>query len=231
MSPGRACVGWASAHHRRIGGLKPTLLVLFVLVLTFATHAQTTQPSSVYDGQPIKRKAPATDTPKAEQKPGFDWQRLAMALAIVMGLIFGLKYIVGRLYPSVSANKGGKAVRVLARSPIAPKQQVLLLQVGKRVIVVADSAGQLSTLSQIDDADEIASLVGQIDNIDVPAPRTRFGNMFRRAQEEYVEPVPDLASEPVEQAEPSQDIAEAQSEISGLIERMRTLTKTVRRTD
>lgn len=223
MYAARACAGWAPPTVRnRVWWAVPTLLLLLAL----NAHAQTTQPNSVYDGQAIKRKTPAPDpAAKAEQQSGFDWQRLVMALGIVLGLIFAMKFIVGRLYPGVSASKGGKAVRVLARSPIAPKQQVLLLQVGKRVIVVADSAGQLSTLSQIDDPDEIASLVGQLETAELPAPRGGFGNVFRRAQEEYAEPV----AEP--QVESAPDLAEAQTEISGLIERMRTLTKTVRRTE
>jgi flagellar biogenesis protein FliO len=206
-----------------------TFALLAVLFFVQLTSAQTTQPASVYDGQPLKRAKAQTGT--AAQTPpasDFDWQRLLLAMGIVLGLIFLLKFVVSRMYPGVSAVKGTRVVRVLSRSPIAPKQQVLLLQVGRRVVVVADSAGQLATVSEITDPDEVASLIGQIENTEIAAPLKPFSRLFSRAREEY-EPAPPVSSSEPTPGEPDQEIEQAQSEISGLIDRMRALTRSVRR--
>jgi flagellar biogenesis protein FliO len=191
----------------------------------------TVAPSSAYENQPIKRSRPAA-SPDAKPASTFDWQRLVMAMGIVIGLILVLKYVAGRMFPGMAASKGTRVVRVLTRSPIAPKQSVMLLQVGRRVIVVGDSAGQLAPLAQIDDADEVASLLGQVETMEVPTTvRKPFAALFGRAQREFEPVAADLPvemdeTEPVQTAE---GIETAQTEISGLIDRMRTLTRTLRR--
>ncbi len=201
------------------------IFALAILLLTCAfAPAQSTQPVSKYDDQPVKRTRPEAETPEQKQvSTGFDWGRLVVAMGVVLGLIVVLKFVVGRMYPSLGANKGAKVVRVLSRSPITPRQNVMLLQVGRRVIVVGDSGGQLATLSEISDPDEVASLIGQLENVETSIPASRFSSLFGKAREDYVEPEPESTPRP----EP--EIEEAQTEISGLIERMRTLTKAVRR--
>lgn len=83
------------------------------------------------------------------------------SLGIVLAII-GILWWIGRRYFNPKGNVArARGVRVLSRQPIAPRQQVLLLQVGQgRVIVVADSSGTLTTLANIDNPDEVAQLIG-----------------------------------------------------------------------
>ncbi len=205
---------------------------LMVCLLADSAPAQTTQSvePSIFDSKAIKPPSRAVAT-QADAKPAnaFDWQRLLMALGIVLGLIIALKFLVGKMYPGLSSGSKSRIVKVLSRSPIAPKQQVILLQVGRRIVVVGDSGGQMGTLSEITDPDEVASLIGQVESTElIAAPKTMFSNLFGKARQDYDEPV---ISEPrfERNEEPNSEINAAQTEISGLIDRMRALTKVVRR--
>lgn len=192
--------------------------------------AQTTRQASVFDDQPIRRTPATTDAAQtATPTPtfDFDWSRLLLAMGVVIGLILLMRFVVGKMYPGVGANKGARAVRVLSRSPIAPKQQVLLVQVGRRVIVVGDSAGTLTTLSEISDTDEVATLLGQLENTETTTAPSRFSSLFSKAQDDFTQDEPNPAADV--NHPPAAEIEQAQSEISGLIDRMRSLTRAVRR--
>ncbi len=214
------------------------MVVAVLSVTAFAPAQSATQPApapltSVYDGQLIKRSRTASADPKSpalsvSPASNLDWQRLAIAMGIVIGLILLLRYGMLRLFPGGRVGKGTGAVRVIARTAIAPRQQVMLLQVGRRVVVVGDSGGALTSLAQIDDPDEVASLLGQIENAEVASPvsASRFKAMFNRQQQTFEEPQPEQEPDSVEP--PPAEVANAQEEISGLIDRMRSLTKTIR---
>jgi flagellar biogenesis protein FliO len=231
-------------------------MVLFLLAGQRSVYAQSTQPGapapSVYDGQMIRRitvdgpggvvrtstsTAPSTAASTAAPTSLFDWQRLLIAMALVLGLIAIFRYFVVKIFPTARASASTSAVRVLARAPLAVRQQVVLIQVGRRVIVVGDSAGQLTALSQIDDPDEVAALLGQIENTPPAASVERFSSLFRKQRQPFNN---DFNSSDVNASAPVQQnmIAEAdasepqmqtvQSEVSGLIERMRSLTKSMK---
>jgi len=55
-----------------------------------------------------------------------------------------------------------RAMKILSRLVISPKQQLLMIQIGRRIVVVGDAGGQMSPLSEITDSDEAAALVAQL---------------------------------------------------------------------
>src|SRR5271169_4515657 len=57
-----------------------------------------------------------------------DVQRVLMALAIVLGTIFFLRWIGQRLVLKNGGLRGNKAIHVVSRSVISPKQQVIMLR-------------------------------------------------------------------------------------------------------
>ena len=112
--------------------------------------------------------------------------RVLFALAIVVGIILLLRTGVRKMALLPGAGKAGKLVTVVSRSMISPRQQILVLQVGKRLLVVGDSGGAMSVLSEMSDPDEIASLIGQSRQTDhAQTDRRTFGNLFRRATEPF----------------------------------------------
>jgi flagellar biogenesis protein FliO len=115
-----------------------------------------------------------------------DIQRVLMALALVLGAIFLLRWIGQRLLLKNGTLRGNKSIHVVSRSVISPKQQVIMLRVGKRLIVVGDSGGQLNPLCEISDPDEVASLIGE-SHKELAETGKSFGAMFRRAEEPFTE--------------------------------------------
>lgn len=103
-------------------------------------------------------------------------------LAGVLILIWALRAVIRRRQGTGGAGARllGKGRRpagvasVLARYPVARGQQVLLLQVGQRVIVTHQGNGTMSTLSEITDPGEVAALHAQISGVE----RTEDDNRF-----------------------------------------------------
>src|SRR5205807_5266705 len=113
-----------------------------------------------------------------------------------------------------------RAVRVLGRTVVSPRQQVMLLQVGRRIVVVGDSAGRMQPLAEIIDADEVAALVGQMGE-ERPEPR-KFGNLFSRSRRTYE--IEEPAAPPLRDAEDTETVNSAREEISGLMQKVRLLS-------
>ena len=224
-------------------------LVAALLCGAVPAHAQATReaasPAGLYEHEPIL----AGDTPegsaattrgasadaRARRAGSFiEPQRIILALLIVLGIIFALRWIGQKYFPAVSGARSAGAVRVLARSPVAPKQQVLLLQVGRRVLVVADNGTQMNPLSEIVDPDEVASLIGQITSSQNSAV---FESAFGKAQEHFDETMTNRApaaesgdEAEVDQSPDSGSITSAQGEIKGLMDKVRGLAEQLGRT-
>ena len=197
------------------------------------------------------RSAPTTQPARPVSTPGFDLPRVAGALAIVLGLIFALRWLLRRSMNPASLPGATNAVQVLTRSPLSPRQQLLLVRVGRRVLVVSDCNGQLNSLCEITDADEVAALIGQLRDEKLTSASRSFGNLlgmwrrgaeatdgdgeadgdgesFPRAAPEVPRryPVSDDDGEP---ADRDPDVASAHSEIQGLMERVRSISHQFKR--
>lgn len=114
-----------------------------------------------------------------------DAGRVVAALAAVLGLIFFLKWGSRKLFALPAAGRSTGTVRVLTRSVLAPRQQVMLLQVGRRVLVVADSGSQMTNLCAITDPDEVAALLGQIRSEKEAASANAFGGLLGRVRKGF----------------------------------------------
>ena len=129
---------------------------------------------------------PAATTP-AGISYGFELPRVLMALGLVLGLIFLLRWVMKSFFAGgvAGAAAGSRAMQVLSRSPLSPRQQLLLVRVGRRLIVVGDSAGQMTALSEITDPDEVAALVGQVRDEKLSAASRTFGGLFTRVRKGF----------------------------------------------
>lgn len=160
-----------------------------------------------------------------------DLTRIAIALVIVIGVILVLRSAVRHLTSMPGAGRSGKMVTVLSRSLVSPRQQVLVLQVGKRLLVVGDSGGRMNPLCEISDPDEIAMMVGQNRQArDALAERNpmSFLNLFRRANQPFEET--DALAKSDGDAEKPLDPDEAVSseEMNGLMDKVRMLQEQFR---
>jgi flagellar protein FliO/FliZ len=93
-----------------------------------------------------------------QQNPWNQWGRTLGALALVVVLIFAARIMLKRLGPIYGGQRRGM-LDVLARATVSPRHQLLLVRLGRRVVLVGQSPASLTTLSEVTDADEVASLI------------------------------------------------------------------------
>ncbi len=113
------------------------------------------------------------------------WAVTIGALTGIIGLIFVLRAGLSRWMGGVSATNRSAVVQVLSRVAVAPRNHVLLLRVGSRVLVVGDSATGMRTLAQIDDAEEIADLLAAVSSAKPSSISAGFRQMLTGFTGEY----------------------------------------------
>ena len=195
---------------RGVGAILLTLLWL----MPASAPAQTAATQS--SANPIHRSSSpvaSSDSTSTESTSG--WQ-VALSLAAVLVLIVGLYWISRRILPGGSfGNASSRAVQVLGRTSLGGKHRILILQVGRRILIVAESSGQpLNTLCQITDPDEAASLIGQL------------GGDQRGAMAAFLE----RATNPSAPASPSNsDLQATKQELDGLLQQVRNMSQQIGR--
>lgn len=108
----------------------------------------------------------------------YETGKVVGSLALVLAAIVGLKMFATKVLGIRAAGgKMNRGIQVLSRTLIGGKQQLLLLQVGRKLVLVADSGGKISPVTEITDPDEVAELAAQaLGNADKAA---RFSGAFR----------------------------------------------------
>jgi flagellar biogenesis protein FliO len=205
--------------------LKRAVWATYLALLTLA--APMVCAAEDHAGKPILRDTtfpPPSQAPAPPTAFDLDSGRVALALITVVGLIFLLRYIGRTFFPAATASGRGQIVKVLARCTLSPRQHVLLIQIGRRIVVAADCGAQLSSLCQITDADEVAALLGEIQQ-QKSSPASKFTSWFARATEEFTDehdlpqPLPENST-----AVENDNLGDSR-EIAGLTRRVRDLAR------
>jgi hypothetical protein len=142
------------------------------------------------------------------------------------------------MFPSASVGRSSQVIKVISRSVIAPKQQLLLIQVGRRIVLVGDCGMQMNALAEITDPDEVASLLGQLransaaDTLRDSKISKPFGSLLGRAQRQFDDlPVP-AAAEPEDDGDEfiAAGVDGTRGELDGLTDKIRMLSKQLGKT-
>ncbi len=199
-----------------------------------ANAAPTRQPN--IEGEPIRRSvakgaADNHEAPAAKSTGGLEFGKVAGALVLVIAVILGLKWMGRRVFAVPTASRSSVAIQVLSRVALSPRQQIMLLRVGRRLIVVADTGAQMNAISEIADDEEVAALVGQLQSDKTESASRAFGTLFGRVKRGY-EPEPSAtgaASSVDETREGDVDemeaVASTRDELSGLMEKVRLVSR------
>lgn len=138
--------------------------------------------------------APAarSGTPTVERAPraesGGNWLvRTGGALALVLALIFGVRAAVrrvaGRAGLMGQIGAGGRApagiLEALGRYPVSRGQTLVLLRLDRRVLLLSQSSSGFSLLTEVNDPDEVASLLVQARDADGDSMAQRFRGLLR----------------------------------------------------
>ena len=167
-------------------------------------------------------KRAATDVSKgATPDNGFSVQRVLLSLAVVLAIIFGLRWIGRRFFAVPGGGGSTRAVQVLSRTTLAPRQHLLLIQVGRRVVLVANSGVQMNTLCEMQDPDEVADLMAQLrEKTSVGA---KFGSLFGKANQQFDDMPPDADDDDADLDEPLPP--ERTGGLSGLSDKVRKMAR------
>ena len=225
-----------------MGCLSPRIfgsMVVAMLVLTAtleATPAESAANSGAslappttgpFEQKPIRRSgASASGTTSGKGSAGstnsaWDMGKVPLALGGVLMLILGMRALGKKMVPGASGAGSSKAVAVLMRSSVSPRQQLILVRVGRRLVLVGcGGGGEMNPLCQIDDPDEVAEVMGQIREDKSMLSSKNFTAMFGKAGKAYEEPP--SSDEPVALPAVTRNSGE---DLNGLTERVRRIAE------
>jgi flagellar protein FliO/FliZ len=195
--------------------------------------APTTQVAntSAYDGKAVfpNRTPAATGSKTNTDASSMNLGRWSLSLGVVIGLIFLMGFLSKKLM-NPGSKSGADAMTVLARQNISPKQQLMLVQVGRRVVMVGNSGGQMNALSEITDPDEIADVMSKC-NRRKKAAADAFSDLFGKAEKEF-EPPTEIEQEVAKENEGAGDaqLLKTKAELGNLLEKVRGMTSKNRNT-
>lgn len=110
------------------------------------------------------------------------------ALAIVIGLIFATRkglVMLGRTGGGISSQfgVGGRApsgvLEILGRYPVSRGHTLVLLKMDRRILLLGHSSSGFTTLSQVDDEEEVASLLLRTRDEEEVSMAARFSALLR----------------------------------------------------
>jgi flagellar biogenesis protein FliO len=179
---------------------------------------------------PTTQSATAGRAASAGSDP-LDVKRMAVALAIVLGAMYVTHLVWKRLGMPGSANRNAGALQVISRLNLSPKQQVVLLRVGRRVVLIGNSGGQMNSLCEIGDAEEVAGLLGQAatertDSISAESFNSVLGTEEKRFEDEQNADVPAHGGDAG--AEEHQALSNTRDELSDMMDKVRNLSRQFR---
>jgi flagellar biogenesis protein FliO len=131
------------------------------------------------DRRPVARGSPGGIESKRIEKGKGDsggWLHTLGALAVVIGLIFAVRIVLRRLAGRQGAGARREAIEVLARASLSARQQVSLVRLGRRLVLVGSGPSGMSPLAEVSDPEEVAELLEEVRSAG-PGP---FAGLFAR---------------------------------------------------
>jgi len=122
---------------------------------------------------------------------------------VVLALVAGAAVLARRILRRTALLAGGDAIRVVARRALAPRQDLFLVDVGPRVLLIGSTRDRLVTLGEFARPDEVAQLRARL------APDGPAEQEFRAAVRETLRE----GDRPRPPASPFAAVAEELSEI------------------
>lgn len=141
-------------------------------------------------------------TQRFREAPWQEMGRIGGALGAVLVLLFGLRAVLRRFAgPMAGGGKPQGVIDVLARYPIARGQSLVLIRLARRVLLIHQAAGTMSTLSEVSDPDEVAALIARLE----AGSRSRDAVRFRKTLESFHQEHRDADVKDLPAALPSND--------------------------
>jgi flagellar biogenesis protein FliO len=160
----------------------------------------------------------------------FDVKRLVFALTVVVGAMYVTHLVWKRLGMPGAANRAAGALQVLSRLNLSPRQQLVLVRVGRRVVLVGNSGTQMNPLCEISDPEEAAGLLGLAATEREESVSASFNSVLGGEEKRFDEQAGDdlPATGDVEPAAEEQALATTRDELSDMMDKVRSLSRQFR---
>jgi flagellar biosynthetic protein FliO len=109
------------------------------------------------------------------------------ALALVIGLIFLLRYLARRFLSLPGSGGAGSVMSIIARTQLGPRQQLVLIKVGKRLVMASQTPTQMTPLSEISDPDEIEHILATVAPNRADSISRRFDAVIGKEEKKFTE--------------------------------------------
>jgi flagellar biogenesis protein FliO len=222
---------------RRNLGITAGLTCIALMASAKIALAQATRPAAVapapadpYKDVPLAapRANPAATqsslaSTKSPPSDPLETSKVVMALGAVLLAMYIVHRVWRRLGMPGSTNKTGQTLQIISRLALSPRQQILLIRVGRRCVLVGNSGAQMNPLCEISDAEEAAALLGQTITESKESVTATFGDVLDGAQQQF-----DAESSPKPQSDsPEEDpaLAAARDQITNMVDKVRSLSK------
>jgi len=197
-----------------------------------------TPPKSKYESIELGKHPPQQrgSTPTSFISTDSGVFRVVGALGVVIGCIFIVRFAGKKFLGLQTTGSGGGVVQILSRTPISPRQQLMLIQVGRRIVLVANCGAAMNALCEISDADEVAALAGQLQERKRTSATSAFLSIFGKAgakfeAQQQTMATTEIHSEEEASQEPLEpELATTRQEMRGLMDRVHQLAQHYRRT-
>ena len=83
---------------------------------------------------------------------------------IVIGLMLGAAWCYRRAMPGATGSLPKQVIQILGRTPLAPRQQLVLIRFGQKLVLVSNLHGEVRTISEITDPLEVDRMAGMCES-------------------------------------------------------------------
>lgn len=132
-------------------------------------------------------------------------------LLVVLVLVAAIALFLKKFIPARRLMSGSQVLRIVARTHVTPKQQLMLVKLGRRMVLLGVSPERINTLSTVDDPDQVASLLGEAASSQDHSSSQAFAESMREEAGAYADPSDEDAT------------SATRGQVRGLLEKVRSL--------
>lgn len=120
-------------------------------------------PATSQRTEPIPLKSASDPQSKRIETPRSQWSTTLStiaSLAVVVFLFLGASMVLRKAQPKQFQRLPTEVVEVLGRTSIAPRQNLVVIRFGAKLILVSQQPGETRTITEVEDPDEVGRLAG-----------------------------------------------------------------------
>lgn len=136
-----------------------------------------------------------------------------LPLFAVLALVALAAWAVKKYLPARRLVSGTGVMEIVARLPLNPKQSLVLVKMGQRMVLVGLSPERVNTVCLVDDPEEVANLTGRIASYARDASDREFGQSLDQQAETYTS------------GDDDETPLQAAGGVRGLLEKVRRLSR------